>query len=213
MEVKMQTSFIPKKPIVESRPAGSGVSLFLLLSIIIFIVTVAAAFGVWLWQASLVTQIEKDKQDLLTAKSKYEEGSINDLIRLDNRINISKNLLNSHLAVSPVFALLENNVLKFVRLKSMKFSYAGKDKVTINLSGIASSYDVLSKQSDAFGNAKLDSVISRPVISDFNPLAEGGISFNFSASIFSKLITVAEINQDTLAPIMDNLNNATTTNQ
>ena len=106
MEVKMQTSFIPKKPITETTNEGSGVSLFLLLSIIVFIVAVALAAAVFLWQKSLVAQIEKDKQALVDTKKTYEEGTIEELIRLNDRIEESKNLLAKHIAVTPVFVLL-----------------------------------------------------------------------------------------------------------
>jgi hypothetical protein len=193
MEVKMQTSFIPKKPITEDRSGGSGVSLFLLLSIIIFIISGALVAGVWLWQKSLLSQIEKAKADLVAAKESYEEDTINPLIRLNDRIEESKSLLKNHLAISPVFIMLEKNVLQNVRLKSMKFSYAGADKIRIDLSGMATSYDVLSKQSDAFGNEGLREYISEPVISDFNPTADGSISFNFSALVNPNLILYQNI--------------------
>jgi hypothetical protein len=189
MEVKMQTSFIPKRPVVESRPEGSGVSLFLLLSIIIFIVAIALAVAVWLFQKSLVTKIETAKQDLFAAKSSYEEDTINPLIRLDDRINESNKLLSNHIAISPIFTLLEENILRNVRLKTMKFSYAGTDKIKIDLSGNATSYDVLSKQSDTLGREDLRKLISQPVISDFNPTVDGSISFNFSAIIKPILIS------------------------
>ncbi len=193
MEVKMQTSFIPKKPIVESRSSGSGMSLFLLLSIIFFIVILALAGGIWLWRASLIKQIEKDKQDLVAAKESYEEDTINPLIRLDDRIKVSQDLLAKHLAISPVFEMLEKNVLRNIRLKTMKFSYAGSDKIKIDLTGTASSYDALSKQSDAFGSESLRKFILGPVISDFNPTTDGSIAFNFTASIDPKLVSYENI--------------------
>jgi len=211
MEVKMQTSFIPKKPIVESRPEGSGVSLFLLLSIIFFITAIALAGGIWLWRNSLISQIEKDKADLVAAKSSYEEETINPLIRLNDRIDESKKLLASHIAVSPVFTLLETNILRNVRLKSLKFSYTGNDKIKIDLSGTAASYDALSTQSDAFGSENLRKYISQPVISDFSPTADGSISFNFTTEVDPKLVSYENIlTESSSAPV---INNATSTIQ
>ena len=193
MEVKMQTSFIPKKPVVESEPSGGGVSLFLILAVIVFIVAVAMVGGVWIWQKSLVSQITKDKEALVAAKESYEEDTINPLIRLNDRIEESKNLLAQHIAVSPVFTMLEKNVLKNVRLKTMKFSHAGEGKIKIDLSGTASSYDALSKQSDAFGSESLRKFISAPVISDFSPTPDGSISFNFTAMVDPNLVSYENI--------------------
>ena len=189
MEVKMQTSFIPKKPIIESRNEGSGISLFLLLSIIVFIVAVALAGGIWLWQNSLISEIKKGKAALESARDTYEKGTIDPLIRLDDRIEESKNLLANHIAVSPVFIMLEKFTVKNIRYKNMKFSYAGKDKIKIDLSGIASTYDALSVQSDIFGSGDLKDILSQPVVSDFNPNVDGSISFNFTAVVNSDLVS------------------------
>jgi hypothetical protein len=189
MEVKMQTSFIPKKPILPEEAEGSGISLFLLISIIIFIVTTALAGGVWLWKNSLISQIQKDKEALVAAKETYEEDTINPLIRLNDRIEESQNLLAKHLAVSPVFAMLEQTVLKNVRLKTMKFSSADNNKIRIDLTGTAVNYDALSKQSDAFGSESLRKFISSPVISDFSPTTDGSVSFNFTALVDPRLVS------------------------
>jgi len=185
----MQTSFIPKKPVVESQPDSGGVSLFLLLSIILFIVAIAMAGGVWVWKQSLVSQIEKDKAALVAAKESYEEDTLTPLIRLNDRIEESKVLLSKHLAVSPVFSLLEQNVLRNIRLKTMKFSYTSSDKIKVDLSGFAVSYEALSKQSDAFGDVNLRKFIIGPVISDFNPTTDGSIAFNFTTSVDPRLVS------------------------
>lgn len=197
METKMQTSFIPKKPITEDHGEGSGISLFLLLAIILFIVSVALAGGIWIWKNSLLSQIETHKQELAAAKASYEEGTINELIRLDDRINLSNDLLKKHLAISPIFLLLEKNTLKSVRIKTFKFSYAGSDKIKIDLAGTAQSYEALSKQSDAFGADHLRDKLSQPVISDFSPTADGSISFNFNALVNSNLISYSALNTST----------------
>jgi hypothetical protein len=189
MEVKMQTSFIPKKPITESHSGGSGVSLFLLLSIIIFIVAVAMAGGIWVWRGSLLAEIEKDKKSLSDEKGKFEEKTINDLIRLDDRINEANNLLAKHLSVTPVFILLQANTIQNVQLKTMKFSYGGADKIKMDLTGISRNYDALSKQSDVFGSPQLKPFISEPVISDFTLNQDGTVSFTFSALIDSELVS------------------------
>ena len=207
MDVKMQTSFIPKKPIVESRLSGSGISLFLLLAIIIFIVAIAASVGVWLWQKSLVSQLEKDKQALVAAKDSYEENTINPLIRLDDRIEETKTLLVNHLSVTPVFKLIEDYTVKNVQLKGMKFSFGGEQKIKIELSGVAKNYDALSGQADVFNGLSAKSIIFQPIISDFNLNPDGTVSFNFNALVNSKLVSY----ENTLIGGTGDTGNSTTT--
>ncbi len=192
MEVKMQTSFIPKKPVTAGRIGGSSISLFLLLSIILFITSLALAGFVWLWRTSLVAQVDKDKAALVAEKDNYDEATIEPLLRLNDRIEQTKSLLSQHLAVTPVFVLLQKKIVQNVQLKSFKFSYGGVDNIKIDLAGIAKNYDALSRQSDAFGKDDLSGFISQPVVSDFNLNPDGTVSFNFSALIDSKLVTYGE---------------------
>jgi hypothetical protein len=209
MEVKMQTSFIPKKPITETRGSGSGISLFLLLSIIVFIITLALTGGVWLWQKSLVAQIEKDKAALEATKDSYEKNTIDPLIRLNDRIEAAKELLARHLAISPVFGFLEENILRNVSLKTMNFTYGDNDKIKIDLTGTALNYDALYKQAEAFGQEKLRDRISQPVISDFSLTPEGRITFSFNASVDPRLISYKKNLGDSAIipnPILPNAN-------
>ncbi len=189
----MQTSFVPKKPITESRASGSGVGLFLLLSIILFIVAAALAGGVWFWQKSLLSKIENSKLALVADRDSYQEDTINGLVRLNDRIEESKKLLSKHLAVSPVFTLLEQNILRNIRLKTMKFSSDTNNKINLSLSGTAVSYDVLSKQSDAFGTSTLRKFISDPAVSDFSPMEDGSISFDFTATLNPVLVSYESV--------------------
>jgi len=71
----------------------------------------------------------------------------------------------------------------------MKFSDGTDHKIRVELSGTASSYGALSKQSDAFGSESLRKFISEPVISDFSPTADGSVSFNFSALVDQNLVS------------------------
>lgn len=189
----MQTSFIPKKPVVETRVESGGISLFLLLAIIIFIVTSALSVGIWFWQKKLANDISVAVQALASARASYEEKTINEMLRLDDRIKESKKLLNQHTAITPVFALLEANVLRNVQLKSLKFSQGTDGKINIDLSGVALDYDALLRQSNAFGSENLRDLISQPVISDFNPTADGRIAFNFKAFVNRNLISYSAL--------------------
>lgn len=194
METKLQTSFIPKKPVVDSRPSSGGISLFLLIAIILFIVSVALGGGVWVWKNSLVKQIAENKSKLESVRASYEEGTINDLIKLDDRIREAKTLLDNHIAVSPVFDLMEQNILQKVRLKTMKFVYGPDKKIKVELTGTARSYEVLSKQAEAFGNVAVTTgKISQPVISDFSLTPDGNVSFSFNTMVDSRSVSYAEL--------------------
>jgi len=187
METKLQTSFIPKKPITSDySDDGSKVSLLTLLSIIAFIVVVAMVAGIIFWKDSLTKKIDADKQQLLKTKEAYEPNTIESLIRLDDRITVSNQLLSSHLAVSPVFKLLELETLRNIRFKTMRFSYGDNNKVSLTMSGVARNFETVAKQSDIFGTLKF---LQQPVISDLNLTQDGSVSFNFTATIDKTLVS------------------------
>lgn len=200
MEVKMQTSFIPKKPIIESRSSGSGVSLFTLISTILFIAAIALSVGVWLWQNALIAQVKKGQVALETARNLYEEETINNLVRLDDRIKVTRGVLNNHIAVTPILTTLEESVLKNVRLKNLKFSYGGNNKIDLSITGAALNYDVLYKQADSFKSDNLSNVILQPVFSNFTPNTDGTISFDLTAQINPSLISYNNTVADIIVP-------------
>lgn len=183
----MQTSFIPKKPIAQDNSGdGSSVSLLTLLAIIIFIVSIGLGAGVWVWKGQLVKQIETDKQNLFKAKNAYEPNTVESLIRLDDRIEVSKNLLGQHIAVSPVFRLLELNTLRNVRFKNMKFSYGDGKIIKLEMAGVSRNFQTIAKQSDVFGGLKF---LTQPVVSDLSLAQDGSVTFNFTAGINIDLLS------------------------
>jgi len=189
MDIRTETSFIPKRPIIDNQGTHPKINLFFISAIILFVLSLSLAFGVWLRQGYLVKQLEKDKADLLEARKEYSEDSINDLIRLDDRLSVSANLLNNHLSLTPIFSILEKNILRRVRVNSLSISYDLDNKMKIDLSGIAVNYDVLLKQSESFSQGELANIITGFNISDIGPAEVGGVSFRLTAFVNKDILS------------------------
>jgi len=188
MDTKFQTSFIPKKSLNEatshSRPESVGV--FLIIGIIIFILGLAAAGGVFAYKKILIKSIAEMNSRLAQAKNSFEPESIESWNRLNKRIEAAKKLLVAHTVVSPVFELLENDTLATVKFTS--FAYDSRDNGTsfISLAGEAKNFSSIALQSDILGQEKY---IKNPVFSDLNPDQSGNIVFKFSGSLDPNLIS------------------------
>ncbi len=183
MEPKFNTSFIPKKPIVET-PAVSGkrsgsFNILSALSTLIFIVTILAAGGLFVYKNVLNGQIAKAEQEVNDAREAFQTQKIQDLLDANARIVATKNLMNSHVAVSELVALLQNLTLKTVKYTKLTYN-SEKGAPTLNIDAEARSYNALADLSDQF--LKNDFVKGQ-IFSNFNLVDNGNVKVNIFATL------------------------------
>lgn len=191
MEPKYQTSFIPKKPVTTVGPTRSGgISLLLLVSVIIFLISLGLAGYVFLEKNLLIQKIKENQTTIEANKSGLVSDSITieTLVELNSRINVAKNLLDKHIAVSPVFDFLQKGTLESVRFKNFNFTSSGKDasgvgKMSVQMSGQARDWETIASQADEFGKTDWRKIITEPKISNLSLNPDGSVSFLFSAFI------------------------------
>ncbi|MFZ2204971.1 MAG: hypothetical protein WAV23_00050 [Minisyncoccia bacterium] len=169
MEQDFQTSFIPKKPMLEERAAASRpVGLLTILSIFIFISVVLATGGLYLYKGILSKNILEMKSNLNLAQGRLERTKISELQLLDTRLRSSSEILRNHIAISPIFNALTKSTLKNVRYT--KFSYdlgTGKTPVVnVKMTGQAVGYRSIALQADIF--SKTAPYLIDPVFSNLS---------------------------------------------
>lgn len=185
MDTKFQTSFIPKKSFEPTAQKTAPVSVFLLISLVVFILTLAAAGGVYTYQRILVSRIDGVNAQLVKAKNSFEPSFIESVNTLYRRIESAKKIIGSHIVISPLFELLEDETLATVRFDGLNYELR-ETGATVRLSGEGKSFSSVALQSDIFGQNK---AFKSPVFSDLNPNQSGNIVFKFSAVLDPKLIT------------------------
>lgn len=189
MDPQFKTSFIPKKPIVAQavgRSASSSINLFSLLATTLFIVTIALSGGVFFYKNLLAKQISADKVTLERAKGAFEPQLIEQIIRLDTRIETSKKLLAGHLAVTPFFDFLSTVTLGTVRFKDFSFSYLAPDKIGIEMKGQAQNYSSVALESDLLNSQKY---LKDTIVGDMALEPTGAVSFKVTSTIDPNLIS------------------------
>ena len=183
MESRFQTSFIPKKPMVnEPSRKVRVVNLFALLGTLIFLITAAGAAGIFFYGTYLEKSIASSKVTIDSEKSALDPELVKQIVRLDNRIKTARKLIDNHLATSHFFDQIAGVTLPSVRFKSFKFSFLGKDKVTVSMAGQATGFTAIALQSDVLNNANF---FTSPIISGLNLEGGGTVSFDFSAGVDS----------------------------
>lgn len=210
MDGKFQTSFIPKKPAVLSvKSRKHGISLFMTVSIFIFVVSLALAGLVFAGQRYLQSQLEKDKKSFYEKREAFDSLTVETLVKLDNRIESAKKILNNHIAILPIFDFLESKTLKNIRFKTVDISFLENGSASLDLEGEAKNFSAVALQSDVFAESK---ELKNPVISDIDLTLVGGVTFKFKSEVDSNLVLYKNarktegVSGDTYADIPDNVN-------
>jgi Tfp pilus assembly protein PilN len=193
MDPQVSGSFIPKQSLSAPR-RGNPMGLLLLLSILLFILSLVGAAGVFAYGQILKGAIANSDQQLTLAEGAFEPAVIDDLSRLDNRLQQTEALLTRHLAPSAIFDFLSTVTLERVQFTKFSYKYGASGSASITLSGIADSYSTVALQSDKFGSSRL---LKNVVFSGVGASQAGKVSFSVQADLDPSLYIYAR--EDTSA--------------
>lgn len=179
MDPQVPTSFIPKAALQQSQ-RGGGMGLFFLLALFIFIASLFAAGAAFAFEGILKGQIAQSDDSLRRAEGAFDASSIQDLLRMDSRINQAQTLLGSHVSPSAVFTFLSGITLERVQYDSFAFQFQPDGSGSLVLSGVADSFSSVALQSDQFSASKgLKDVIFSGI-----SVGDGGkVSFTVNATV------------------------------
>ncbi|MEX2052556.1 MAG: hypothetical protein WD991_02600, partial [Candidatus Paceibacterota bacterium] len=125
-------------------------------------------------------------------KNRFEPAKITQLQTLDKRLKSSQEILDKHIVVSPLFAILGDITMKTVRYT--EFSYElGTDKdakIIVKMSGEAVGYKSIALQSDLFTKEKR---LIDPVFSNLELDNNGNVIFELEFSVAPELVNYKEM--------------------
>lgn len=182
MEGKLQTSFIPKQPLVESgaKKTSAPMSIFSIIGWFIFVVVVVAAGGVYGYAKFIENSIASKNADLATKINSFDTKTIDHFVQLDSRLQAAETILDKHLAVSGLFDLISSNTVQSVQFNDFKYSYDDNGKLSLVLNGKAPNFASVALQSDNFS---AQPYFRNQVFSNLGLDRDGGVLFKFTASI------------------------------
>ena len=188
MEPKFQTSFIPKKSITEASGTQSSKehssNIFSIISTAIFVLTLLAYGGLYIYKNSVKNQIVQADKDLNDARKVFQVDTIQDLIDANDRIMAIKSLLNKHTVVYKILTLLQTLTAKDVRFSD--FAYTNKGGVSIIMAGESRGYNAMAFQSDIFSKSEY---IKDQSFSEFSLSENGNVKFKISLSLDPGLVS------------------------
>lgn len=183
-----QTTFIPKKPMASSnvRPrVRGGVNFFLIVGVIMFILSIASAGLTFAWRKNMERQIAQSEAYIKKNEASFEADLLDTISKLNERIEVGKELLSKHVAVSKIFDVIGSETIESVRFKSLNYSLDDKGEVKIALSGEGDNFNSIAIQSDHLNKSKN---LKNPIMSNFTVSESGKVGFNLTANVPVKLI-------------------------
>ncbi|MDR3571431.1 MAG: hypothetical protein P4L81_04525 [Candidatus Pacebacteria bacterium] len=182
MDTPTQPTFIPHEAVsaAPSRRGGGGLAeLALLVSIILFIISAALGVGVFLYTQYLQSSNQSKLSQINAAQQAFDPTFVQQMTRLDTRMNTAQSLITAHLAPTQIFAVLEQSTVQDIAFTSFTFSAANPQQLSLTMSGVAGSVNSVALQAQVFSQS---GVITNPIFSNIDAQPDG-VHFNFTGLI------------------------------
>ncbi len=203
MEPKFQSSFIPKGPVAAAGSVAETygrphASFFGIVATFLFTISIILSLGVFGYERYLLAHIGTLGSDLTKARASMQPEVINELVRANQRIISTNDLLKKHTALSPFFDYLETATLKNVRFTSLEYLTTDRG-IVLTMHGQARSYGDVAEQSDSFNKSK---IFIDPVFSDLDLDTKGNVIFTFKAGLDASAVSYKKRLEGLIVPAM-----------
>ena len=175
--------------VVNRAHRGGLADLFILISIVFLVASVALAVGVFLYQQYLQSSSASKVDQLERAKAAFEPSLILELTRVDDRMRAAGEILGGHTAPSAIFRMLEAMTITTVAFRSFDFAATESGNISVKMDGVADSVNSIALQADLFSKGGM---ITNPIFSNINRETDG-VHFNLSALVDPAAINYAQI--------------------
>jgi len=193
----MPTSFVPHSASNEPRKFHSDFSgVFSVAAYVVFVIVFGLAIGVFFYGRVLATEQSAKDAALSKIESTIDPTTVDNFVRLRDRLAASKTLLANHLAFSEFFTLFGTLVPTTVRFNSVHLSMNDDGTINVTGGGIAKNFNALAVASTVFAG---DNRIKNAIFSNIGIGAkDGSVSFSLTATLDSKTIAFSP---STAAPL------------
>jgi len=181
------TSFVPHSASATSRRSATDfVGIFGFISYIVLCIVFVLAIGIFFYGRILSTDKVAKDAELAQAQAAIDPATIEEFVRLRDRLSSGETLLANHTAFSGFFSSLSTLIPTTIRFSSMHLSMNDAGTVNFDGSGVAKSFNALAAASLTFsqdGRIK-DAIFSNITIDS----KDNSVSFTLSSSLDPKLI-------------------------
>ena len=153
MQNSFDTSFIPQQPLLRVEGVERSrepLNFALVLSFIVFFVSLITAGGIYLYQRQIDARIVEKSAQLAALEKTLNSDEINVYKRVDLRISTARALLRDHGVFSLVLDFLENETAKDIGLTSLSYTTNKDNNVEVHIRGVGPSFQSVYFQSETW---------------------------------------------------------------
>lgn len=145
MDRETNIAFIPKAPLTTSNMKRRPASVFFIITLSIFIVSLGATVGLFIYKNTLKNDLKEKNNEIASLKSEYEASAddqdiVHQAEELGIQLNTVKGILDKHISLIPLFDFLSEHTLKDLQFTSFSFDRDAKEGPTVKLNAVATSY-------------------------------------------------------------------------
>lgn len=188
MDTRIQTSFIPKKPVDGSPSAKATGGIFYFLGTLIFVISIIASVVVFGYQKYLEGNISQMENQLSIARQELEPELIQELARADRRFNAAEEIINGHTMLSELFDMLQKLTLQNIAFSSFTFSHDTKG-FHFSLNGEGRSYATVAYQAKIFSE---EPYFKNTQFSELDLNDSGNVIFVVKSDLDQKAVSYGE---------------------
>ncbi|MFA5997887.1 MAG: hypothetical protein WC814_00600 [Candidatus Paceibacterota bacterium] len=180
------TSFVPHATSAPARRFRTDlVGAFGFFTYAVLGITFVLALGVFFYGRILASNKAAKDAELAAAQANIDPATVENFVRLRDRLTSSNSLLAKHASFSSFFSSLEKLLPASVRFTSLHLSQSDIGMPKMEGVGTAKSFNALASASNAFAT---DGRIKDAIFSNISVNRDGSVSFVLSATLDPKII-------------------------
>lgn len=188
MENSFQTSFIPKKLITSNVSNKEPRNFFSLITTFLLIISILISVGLYVYKLYLTKQEETLSASLSITRNSFEQGTIDELELFDKRTQSAKTILNNHIVLTPMFALLGEVTIPSIQYTGFTQDTTSNQTFGVTIKGVAQDYRSIALQADIFNSTK-GSSFKNVLFSDLLKNKDNNIDFNLKFDVDPNLLS------------------------
>ncbi len=178
------TSFVPHFNNAQSpRARFESAGMLAPLAYGFFGIVVILAISVFFYERVLNSAKLRKETELKSAQAAIDPATIESFVRLNNRLESSKQLISAHPAFSSLLVSIEKTLPTKTRFTALRFSIQEGGSARIDGTGIANNFNALAVTSQALAR---EGKIKDAVFSNIRVTRENAVSFSLSAKAEQK---------------------------